>query len=116
MMGTPVVGPQLTNNIDTNECSPITEILNGTNDFLYVSVPANGNDTGCAGACIYMFNLTTMGAWGVGVTASAGLPAPGGTSGIVIDNTSSTTGASQIYYSTLSSPGNAVQASQAGLN
>jgi hypothetical protein len=33
-----------------------------------------------------------------------------------VDNTSTITGASQIYYSTLTSPGNAIQASQAGLN
>jgi hypothetical protein len=49
----------------------------------------------------------------------------GGTSGIVIDNTSSTTGASQVYFSTLTngtcatsgtSGGCAVQASQSGLS
>jgi hypothetical protein len=60
------------------------------------------------------------------------LTAAGGTSGIVIDNTSSTTGASQIYFGTLGSqpcagnggtgsPGQgtggcAVQASQAALH
>ena len=58
----------------------------------------------------------------------AGLPASGGTGTIIIDNTSSAAGASQIYFSTLSSEtcgGNgttgtgtgacAVQASQAAL-
>ena len=66
-------------------------------------------------------------AWGTGNTPSAALPAPGGTSGIIIDNTSGTTGASQVYYSQTgfgtggsevapTLPGNAVQASQAGLN
>jgi hypothetical protein len=88
--------------------------MNGANDYIYASVTANGNDTGCTGACIYMFNLTSL-SWGTGAAANAGLPAPGGTSGIVIDNISSTPGASQIYYSTLTSPGNAVQASQAAL-
>lgn len=48
-------------------------------------------------------------------TATAGLPAPGGTGGIIVDN-SLTGGGSQIYYSTRTSPGIAVQASQAGLN
>ena len=48
------------------------------------------------------------------MTATAGLNAPGGTGGIIIDNTQSG-GGSQIYYSTLTSPGNAVQASQVGL-
>jgi hypothetical protein len=34
----------------------------------------------------------------------------------VIDNSSSVTGASQIYCMTLTNPGNAIQASQAALN
>jgi hypothetical protein len=55
---------------------------------------------------------------------TAGLGAPGGTSGMIIDNTSSSTGASQVYFGTLSSGtcatstgtgGCAVQASQSGL-
>jgi hypothetical protein len=61
-----------------------------------------------------MFNLTGI-TWGTGINANAGIQALGGAGGIVIDNISSTTGASQIYYSTLTSPGNAVQASQAAL-
>lgn len=115
VMGIPVVGPALVGAVNTGECSPITDVMNGTNNYLFMSVPANGNDTGCAGACIYMYNLTGI-AWGPAATASAGLPAAGGTGGIVIDNTSLTTGASEVYYSTLTSPGSAVQASQAGLN
>jgi hypothetical protein len=47
--------------------------------------------------------------------ASAALNATGGTGGIIIDNTA-TGGGSQIYYSTRTAPGFAVQASQAGLN
>ncbi|MGO9084533.1 MAG: hypothetical protein ACLQBK_04840 [Candidatus Sulfotelmatobacter sp.] len=60
-----------------------------------------------------------------GVLAAAGLPATGGTSGIIIDNTVSQTtqaGASQLYFSTLgneacptTSTGCAVQASQTQL-
>jgi hypothetical protein len=46
--------------------------------------------------------------------ASAGLNATGGTGGIVIDNTLAG-GGSQVYYSTRTSPGIAVQASQAAL-
>jgi len=112
VMGTPLAGLNLV--AATNaDCSPVTEVMNGANEYIYASVTAGGNSvTGCTtGACIYMFNLGS--AWGS--AASAALPAPGGTSGIIIDNYSSTTGASQIYYSTLTSPGNAVQASQAGL-
>jgi hypothetical protein len=117
MSATAQIGPALTNGgTDSAECSPITEVMNGVNDYLFLSVPAAGNDTGCTGACIYMYNLTTMGAWGAGVTAAAGLQAPGGTGGIIIDNISTTTGASQIYYSTRTNPGNAIQASQGALN
>jgi hypothetical protein len=222
------LGPNLTS--AAAECSPITEILN-TNDYLFLSVNASGNDPGCTGACVYMFQLPlpanfdttstsstanatarymsvstsaalnttesavattltaaetftgmtiTMGAvpggtrtitftlmkngvaqaYNCAITAAittcnnatsisyaandtisvrvqrtagtlsvattfrvqlaagaagAGLAAAGGTGGIIIDNISSATGASQIYYSTLTSPGNAIQASQAGL-
>jgi hypothetical protein len=49
-------------------------------------------------------------------TPAAGLPVAGGPGGIVVDNISSTTGASQVYISTRARPGRAVQASQAGLN
>jgi hypothetical protein len=51
----------------------------------------------------------------LGSAAAAALNAPGGTGGIIIDNTVSG-GGSQIYYTTRDNPGVAVQASQAGLN
>lgn len=114
VMTAAVQGPRLTNNTNS-DCSAITGVMNGADEYLYASVTAGGNDTGCSGACIYVFNLTGL-TWGTGAAATAGLPAPGGTSGIIIDNISATAGASQIYYSTLTSPGNAIQASQAGLN
>jgi PQQ-like domain len=120
-MGAAAVGPTLVtvanpNGIDANtaDCSPITEVMNGANDYIYVSVNALGNDTGCAGACVYLYNLTGL-TWNTAAVAAAGIAAPGGAGGIIIDNISATTGASQIYYSTITSPGNAIQASQAGL-
>lgn len=102
----------------TTQCSPVAEVKNGSNDFLYFSLTADGNATGCAGACVYMFNLSNLNGangtiWGIANSARAGLAVPGGSGGIIIDNTSATTGASQIYFSNLSSPGNAFQASQA---
>lgn len=120
-MGSPVVGPLLVG-ANTN-CSPVTEISDGTNDYLFVSVIASGTATGCTGACVYMYKNVLSGslwgntsvAWGTTVVPNAGLTATGGASGMIIDNISSTTGASQIYYSTLTSPGNAIQASQAAL-
>jgi hypothetical protein len=114
-MGTAVVGPSLTSATNTADCSPLTEVANGAADYFYVSVPANGNDTNCTGACIYVYNMASA-TWNTGRTAVDGLAAPGGTSGIVIDNVSSVVGASQVYYMTRTSPGNAIQASQAGLN
>jgi hypothetical protein len=242
-MKTPVVGPNLAS--ATASCSPVTEIMNGANDYMYASVTAGataapGCTAGAGNACVYMFqaptvpisfdttsvsstssgttaryinisasvapsttetsvdtpltaaqagtyyrmtitqstaspagdtftyflrsnaaNTTLTCAIAAGLTtcsdttnmvtlatgalvdvrvartagatnltatfrvqleaagtppaASVGLAAPGGTGGIIVDNISSTTGASQIYYSTLTSPGDAIQASQAGL-
>jgi hypothetical protein len=119
VMSNAVVGPTLTSN--TSQCSPIAEVYNSPNDYIYASVTANGNaslTTGsCAGACIYLYNLTGL-TWATNAKAVTGLAAPGGTSGIIIDNVSTATGASQVYYSTAGTGtgGNAVQASQAGLN
>ena len=105
--------------------------LNGTNvtipqlEWLYLSVSALGTDTGCMGACVYSYSLTA----GTPAAATTGLPAAGGTSGIIIDNSTITAGESQIYYTTLANQacvgngttGNttgscAVQVSQSGLN
>ena len=58
---------------------------------------------------------TQDGSWYGGTSAAAALNANGGTGGIIIDNTM-TGGGSQVYFSTRTSPGIAVQASQAGLN
>jgi hypothetical protein len=52
--------------------------------------------------------------WNDATSASAAIHAQGGTGGIIVDNTL-TGGGSQVYYSTRTSPGIAVQASQAGL-
>ncbi|HTZ84881.1 MAG TPA: hypothetical protein VMB66_16890, partial [Candidatus Acidoferrales bacterium] len=61
--------------------------------------------------------------YNLGANPSAGLPAVGGTSGIIIDNTVNTPGGSQVYFSTLGggcaphgTGGCAIQASQTGLN
>jgi len=108
-------------------CSPVTEILNGSTDRIFLSVTTSGNQTSqCTGACLYSFNVTS----GSTTSASNGLLVPGGSSGIIIDNTA-TGGGSQLYFTYLStatsttkcpapsnatSGGCAVQASQAALN
>jgi len=230
MNGSTNAGPlTLVSSDASNECSPITEILNGTTDRIFAGVENSGSLTGCTGACLYSFNVTpttgtatvnsqpadsdTITAGGVTYTwhtscssgtcivrsattttdatnlaaaidgtcssssqcivpsaninatataagsvttitnvsggglalsqstsahitlstssiatsfptnSAAALTAAGGTSGIIVDNVSSTTGASQVYFSNLSgqtcttdpngSTGCAVQASQA---
>ena len=79
-------------------CSPITEFYNGTQDWLFMSVIANGNTTGCTGACLYNFNVQGAGTTG---NVTDGIAAAGGTSGISIDNSLTGAGESQIYYTTL---------------
>jgi hypothetical protein len=81
-------------------------------DWLFVSVAGNGNAGGCTGACIYNYNVIGVGTTGTPVT---GLAAAGGTSGIVIDSSStSITGDEEVYYTLLGGT-SAIQASQAGL-
>jgi hypothetical protein len=111
------------------QIAPVTVQKNGTNEYVFVSTATYANATGCGAgtfadsACIYMYNLSdlngsgagTGAAWGTTNVPSAALAAPGGTGGIVVDNVSATTGASQIYFTQLQSGGNAIQASQSGL-
>ena len=86
-------------------------------DWAFVSVQGDGNVAPCTGtttsACIYNYNITAGGTSG---TPTAGLAAIGGTSGIIIDNQSTTqVGAQQVYFSTLGGD-TAVQASQSSLH
>jgi hypothetical protein len=62
----------------------------------------------------FRVQLTADVTWNDATSASAAIHAQGGTGGIIVDNTL-TGGGSQVYYSTRTSPGIAVQASQAGL-
>jgi hypothetical protein len=101
-------------NTTTAICSPVSEIWGsngGTNDYIYLSVSKTGISMGvpaCAGACLYNFIVATggtaasPGTLSAPTTATAGLAAANGTTGIIIDNTSTTTGESQIYYTTMS--------------
>jgi hypothetical protein len=98
----------------SNTCSPLTEIYNGSTDYLFLGVTGNGNPVGCVGeACIMSFVL------GRKISPpSAAFPLVGsgsGSSGIIIDNISTAAGASQIYFENLET-GDATQVSQAGLN
>jgi hypothetical protein len=112
-------------------CSPVTEFLPSTasTDLIFLSVEASGNGAAAIGCpttgCAVSFNVFA----GTTPTATVSrVGAAGGTSGIVIDNnvTSSPSGGSQVYFSTLANGtsacatsggtgGCAVQASQASL-
>ena len=99
------------------DCTPLTEVFNGTTDYVFLGVKNHGFTTGttnCGGtACIMGFDITS----GFPTTAHATFTTnlgTDGTSGIVIDNVSTTKGASQIYFGNLEN-GDATQASQGGL-
>jgi hypothetical protein len=76
-------------------------------DYIYLSVTELGNQTpgalACSGACLYSIAVgTASGGYAVaGMAPTNGLAETGGTSGIIIDNSSTITGASQIYFTTL---------------
>ena len=72
-------------------------VLDISGDWLYLSVPTLGNVGGCAGACLYNYNVLNSGTTG---TVTTGQAATGGTSGIIVDNSMTATGESQIYYTT----------------
>jgi len=78
--------------------TPATHSINAAvsniHDWIYLSVTANGQGTGCTGACLYNYAVFTTPS-----NATAGLPVQGGASGTIIDNGSTSAGASQIYFS-----------------
>jgi hypothetical protein len=82
----------------------IDAVVTDDPDWMFLSVTATGNDTGCTGACLYNYNMGNSShnlAAGPTLVATTGIIATGGTTGIIIDNASTTTGEEQIYYSTL---------------
>jgi hypothetical protein len=110
---TPIVGLTTTLSTATTTCSPVTEFLNGSTDQAFMSVQASGRPANCGGiGCVMSYTITS--ALAAGATPSAVLPESGGTSGIVVDNSSALAGASQIYFSTLTGS-TAIQAAQSGL-
>lgn len=98
------------------DCTPLTEVFNGTTDMLFLGVKGHARPSACTNqACIMSFTLGTP-----FPTAPTAVHALGGSnngsSGIIIDNTSTQAGASQIYFSNLQSDHSATQLSQSGLN
>jgi hypothetical protein len=101
-----VVGPALATG-DTN-CSPITEVDNGTTDYIYLSVQANNQTaspiTCPAGTgCLMSFDVTTGSGWSTSTTTLSTASQAGGTGGMIIDNFVTTpVSGSQIYFTPLS--------------
>jgi hypothetical protein len=128
VMGTPVLGPAVTT-VD-GACSPITEFLNGTTDRIFLSVEGNAVTAApincvTGSGCVMSFDITNPLTWGPLKSTAATSTVTGGTSGIVIDNSSSAGGASQVYFTPLSDQpcttsggtgGCAIQASQSALD
>ena len=107
MSTTAVTGPALSSNFSSTLVHEqvsgfqVTEFFNGTQDFIFTSVPIAGVASPCASSpsngCVLGFNVTT----GVITPLTAPVIAAaenGGASGIVIDNRSAFGGASQIYF------------------
>jgi hypothetical protein len=80
----------------SSPCSPVTEILNGATDWLFMSVQFSGSQGTCGGnGCVVSVVATSP------TSVNATMPESGGTSGIVVDNVSALGQASSIYFSIL---------------
>ena len=111
VMSTIVAGPVVGTNYDNSYYAAglqVTEFLNGSTDYIFLSVLAFGSPTGDCGAlnvnngCVLGFNVTS-GTISPTTTPTGGSSEAGGTSGIVVDNAA--VGASNIYFSTLLNSG-----------
>ena len=101
----------------TDDCSPLTEYYNSGQgiDWLFIGVGGSGSAVcGFSHGCIESFNITS-GAFPSADTAENSTNFnPAGTTGIIIDNPSTVTGASQIYFGNIGA-GTGEQLSQSGL-
>jgi hypothetical protein len=101
----------------TADSSPVTEFYNASlqKDYLFVGVTANciATSDGGTGGCVMSLDITE--GFPAVNTNSTALAATGGITGITVDNESSLTEASSIYYATKAG-GDLVKATQSGLN
>ena len=96
------------------EFSPLTEIKNGTNDFVMVSGLTNASPNFVEYQMNQFLNLFPNSFPPSGVTGST-TTETGGTSGIIVDNTSGSAQASSIYFGAIGT-NSAVKLTQSGLN
>jgi hypothetical protein len=99
------------------DASPITTFYNAQlqKEYLFVGVTDNciATTEGGTEGCVMSLDITT--GFPTVAAGSTALPAPGGTTGIIVDNDSSATEASSIYYATKTGV-SLVKATQSGLN
>jgi len=94
------------------ECSPVSELYNGTTDRIFLSIGHNSTQAACptGGGCVMSLNLG--GAWppaamthavptpvGPNTPVTGGNVREAGTSGIIVDNVSGAAQGSNIYFS-----------------
>jgi hypothetical protein len=104
-------------------CTPMTEILNGSNDFLFFGLQLSGSAAGCSSGCVMALNLAGL-SWPPILSKFSTLTVPRGPSGIVVDNVGTGGQESDIYFgpgdgnncTTPTTSGCAVKATQSGLN
>ena len=139
VLGTVSTGPALASSTTGPPlCSPVTEFFNSSEtgsgvdsagtDWIFLSVTNLGqtaSPVSCAAntGCLVSFDVTS-GVMSSSTVTAATRNEAGGMSGIIVDGSSASTGASQVYFTPLTSMvcgtsgtgGCAIQASQSGLN
>ncbi len=82
----------------------LTEIYTGSKDYIFLSVLSYGEPASCSSTlsngCVMGFDVTS-GTISSSTTPTGATTEAGGTSGIIIDNASTFSGASNIYYTPL---------------
>jgi hypothetical protein len=140
VLGTVSTGPALANSTSGPPvCSPVSEFFNSSDtrggihpagtDWIFLSVTNFGQPAvpvGCPtnSGCLMSFDVTSGATLTSSTATAATRQETGGTSGIIVDGSSASVGASQVYFNPLGSMvcgtsgtgGCAVQASQSGLN
>src|SRR5271157_4255145 len=101
----------------TADSSPVMEFYNASlgKDYIFVGVTNNCIATNAGGTAGCVMSLDITGGFPTVDDHSTALAATGGTTGIIVDNNSSLTEASSIYYATKVGA-NLVKATQSGLN
>jgi len=133
-LGTVTTGPNIAS--ATAGCSPLTEFYNanatgGAKDWIFLNTQASAvtaSPINCpaASGCIMSFDVTSGLAISTSTATTARANVAGGASGLVIDNSATAAGESEVYFTPLATGtctttsaqgigGCAIQASQAGL-